>query len=670
MSNTKPDLLNLLTLPPLQKTIVVHLTREGPADIQTLAQAFDCDPAEVQKALAALVEQGYIQISANGQADVSLGKTRRRTLPARLWPALLANSRLYSAQEIATLRTVIPILQFARAKMSEFADHGPNHVLRVKSFVTQLGYVLGLTETEQHLLRAAALFHDVGNVMEREHHHIISQETVERLAESGLLPFSVKEAELVGLICRWHRGEYDPDRCDELHGELLRTGFLASILRVADAMDIDHRRSDYTDKFSWVLHFFYPRKLPYWTSLEEILGVRIRCTPDVNLQVFTRGLIGENMQIDMLRKDLDSTPFEWIVQQIAVEDETLCIQSPQPKRKNGEGERAILVFPFDAHSLVMGALSRKHLLAADYTVELVCYPDTADASAWLWGEALSEADPADFARLVIIGDRPGPTVISDLKETINRWQRAGVTISLLNRHEENYPRLPYSLQCGVDVILGGDWAYFWGDTVSQSDLQWGRIAALCTRDPTQSTIRVTVEEQAIIQGLLKVVYDAIERSADDVAGWTDLAEPILNQIAADDQAYFSSHAEGFANTYTTTIEPGRVEGRVLRFEHKPGGLPQAYYWALEAAIERHGRTSERGICFNIPYAVATWPDDEVVELLAINHWREEGAVPIRLLFPTEIGSPPDGNESTIRIRLSANQAETIAQALVDACNRL
>ena len=90
---------------------------------------------------------GTVQLSANGIADARLGRTRRRTLPARLWPALLATNRLYSAQEIATLTTAVPILQFARAKLSEFADHGPNHVLRVKSFATQLGYVVGLSQS-------------------------------------------------------------------------------------------------------------------------------------------------------------------------------------------------------------------------------------------------------------------------------------------------------------------------------------------------------------------------------------------------------------------------------------------------------------------------------------------------------------------------------------------
>ncbi len=673
MSNPEPDLLNLLALPSLQREIVVHLTREGPSDAETLAQALDHDLIEIQNALAALAKRGGIRFLTNGLVDVSLGRTRRLSLPARLWPALLATSRLYSAQEIAALRTAVPILQFARAKLSEFADHGPNHVLRVKSFATQLGYILGLTPTEQHLLRAGALFHDVGNVVERERHHIISQETVEKLAAMDELPFSAREAALVGLLCRWHRKEYDPDRHDELYNEPIRTGLLASILRVADAMDIDHRRSDYTERFYRVLRLFYFKELPYWSSLEEILGVRIHCNRTVKLQVFTQGHVEDNMHIDMLRKDLASTPLDWIVQKIRLESETQSVPSLPVQLKKDKRQRVLLAFPFDAHSLVMVALSRKYLLAAGYTVELLCYPDTADGPVWLWCEALSKTNPADFVRMVVINDRPDPTITADLLKTIGRWYKAGVTVSLLNRHEANWSRLPHLLKLGVEVILGGDWAYFWGDTPNQADLAWGRIAALCTRDPTQSTVGLTAQEQAVTQGLLKVVYDAANRSADDVVGWAALAKPILDRVAVDDAgvgwAYFAGQAEGFVNIYATTTEAGRVEGRVLRFECNPGELPQAYYWAMEAAIERYGRALQPGICFNVPYAVATWPDGDAVELLAINHWREEEAIPIRLLYPTDLGPPPDGNESTIRVRLSTAQAEAVVQALVNACNR-
>jgi len=78
--------------------------------------------------------------------------------------------------------------------------------------------------------------------------------------------------------------------------------------------------------------------------------------------------------------------------------------------------------------------------------------------------------------------------------------------------------------------------------------------------------------------------------------------------------------------------------------------------------------------FRTPYAVASWADGDQLELLAISHWREEAAIPIRFLYPTDLGLPshqgpePEGNESTIRVRVPLEQGDELLQALVDACN--
>jgi len=672
MNNANSSPLNLLSLPPLQRKIIVHLAREGSVDAAHLAKALNEDPVQIEQLLIELADKGNIQLSASGLASARLGRTRRRTLPARLWPALLASSRLYSTQEIATLNTAVPILQFARAKMSEFADHGPGHVLRVKSFATQLASVVDLSRTEQHLLRAACLFHDVGNVIDRDRHHIISEETIQRLTASGKLPFSTREAEIVGLLCRWHRKDYDPQRVDQLQNETVRTGLMASILRVSDAMDIDHKRSDYGERFSQVLEFFYPLEMPFWTSLEEILGVRIQCYPEVNLQVLASRELQENMQFNMLRTDLEKTPLPWTVEQVTVSNEKDSGNHSQRENSAASNaparQRAILTFPFDCHSLIMAAISRRNLRQAGYQVELLCFPDTADASGWLWREALAGVNPEEYAALVVIGDRPDPAVTADVVTRVNLWRTAGASVTLLNRHEANWSRLPQLLELGVETFLGGDWAYFWGSDVQPSDLAWGQIAALCTRDPTQSTVKFSPEHETIVQGLLKSVYDRAAGSVNDVDGWVRLAETIISRIEANDVAYFTAQAPGFVARYATPPPPAAVDGRVVRFDDPPGDLPQAYYWVLEAAIEKIGRAPERGIQFKAPYALASWADGGEVELLAISHWREEAAIPIRLLYPNDMGPQPEGNESSIRVRLPGKQAEQLICSLIAACN--
>ena len=681
---TNSPAINLLALPPLQRKIMVYLLREGPTLPATMVDDLAFDPVQMQRALVDLQASGHIQQRANDAFAVNLGHTRRRTLPARLWPALQTASRLYSAQEIITLRVAVPIVQFARAKLSEFTDHGPGHMLRVSAFATQLAYVLGLTPSEQRLLRAAALFHDVGNIIDRARHHIISQETVEKLAAKGQLPFSTGEAALIGLLCRWHRKEYDPDRIDQLYGETIRTGLAASILRVADALDSDYHRVDYGAKFKRVVEFFFPHELPYMDDLATILGIRICCMPAIRLQVFVeeQTQIEASYHIGALRKDVAETPLPCTIQVIK------CPIHAGPLAATGYSNghqtapqvlpAALLVAPFDPHSLVMAALSYKHLRAAGYQVALLIYPDTYGATAWLWDEGLADFTPSDFAQLVVIGDRPDPASTAPLFANLARWQAAGANVTLLNRYQANWARLPDLIGRGVQVALGGDWAYFWGDAADEADLFWGGIAALCTRDPIQSTVGLTAAEALISQGLLKVIYDAIAHThhhpPTDGEGWVALAMPILEQICADSRAWFTAQGAAFSRTYAWLPVPPTVQGKVLYFDLGTIVQGQRIFWGLEAAIEANGRAVERGIAFNTPYAIATWVDpadvaaDETVQLLAINHWRDEEATPIRLRYLPEHGPTPEGNECAIRVRLPAAQVTAVVQALIAACN--
>jgi hypothetical protein len=378
----------------------------------------------------------------------------------------------------------------------------------------------------------------------------------------------------------------------------------------------------------------------------------------------------------MLRKDLVSTHLDWSIHVSAVDDSAPEPGSPvagtaPPASLEAARGGAVIAFPFDPHSLVMAALSRTHLCAAGWSpVELLCYPDTPDGADWLWGQALSDVGPAAWTHLVVIGDRPNQRGgMADVLRAIKHWRAAGVRISLLNRHERSWPRVPRVLGLGAEVTLGGDWAYFWGDPANAAALAWARVASLCTRDPTQSTVGIPAEEQTVTHGLLAAVYDAAEHAVGDPAGLGRLAEPIVERIAANDRAWFMQRASGFQAKYAPALTPSRIEGRVLLFEWAPGPFAPAAYWVLEAAIERYGRAPVRGIHFNIPYAIGLWPADSGFEMLAVSHWREEEAIPVRLLYPTELGPAPEGHESAFRVRLEPDQASAVVDALITACNK-
>ena len=162
------SVFDLGDLAPAERQVWLALVRTGPAAAETLALELGQDILRIQDLLDALDRKGRIRPSGDGQWRVVMGRIKpHTTLPPGVWPAMLGTDRLYSEQDIETLQTAIPMLQFARAKLSEFVDHGPSHALRVKTFATQLSYIVDVTTAERHLLRAAALFHDIGNVVDR-----------------------------------------------------------------------------------------------------------------------------------------------------------------------------------------------------------------------------------------------------------------------------------------------------------------------------------------------------------------------------------------------------------------------------------------------------------------------------------------------------------------------
>jgi hypothetical protein len=101
------SLIDLLNSSDLQREILLCLARCGPAGFATLTQFTSLDPTQVQESLAVLLEEGRVRPLTNGQVEAVIGRAKgRATLPARLWHALLTTDRLYSEQDIATLRTV------------------------------------------------------------------------------------------------------------------------------------------------------------------------------------------------------------------------------------------------------------------------------------------------------------------------------------------------------------------------------------------------------------------------------------------------------------------------------------------------------------------------------------------------------------------------------------
>jgi len=142
-----------------------------------------------------------------------------------------------------------------------YTDHGPNHIKRVLNYIKKLCKAFDksstsveqndrkLTDKDKELVDIAAKFHDVGRGLnDGKNHATLSAEAVR---ENKSLPLDEKERETVANLCQLHsktdtRAVYGTDDLKKLKEKGIldkRTAYLASILRVADGLDVTRDRA-------------------------------------------------------------------------------------------------------------------------------------------------------------------------------------------------------------------------------------------------------------------------------------------------------------------------------------------------------------------------------------------------------------------------------------------
>jgi DNA-binding Lrp family transcriptional regulator len=115
MSPKSLSLIDLINLPEEQSQIVRYLIEHGTESADTLAKQFSLSPSELSSLLDELIVAGYLSYKLEGLVYADMGKRLFRGLSDGLWIAVFVGGRSYSKQEISIFRTVIPMLQFARA---------------------------------------------------------------------------------------------------------------------------------------------------------------------------------------------------------------------------------------------------------------------------------------------------------------------------------------------------------------------------------------------------------------------------------------------------------------------------------------------------------------------------------------------------------------------------
>lgn len=92
-------------------------------------------------------------------------------------------------------------------------------------------------------LEAAALLHDIGYHIDSKGHN---KHSMKMVLEYGLSEFNEKETQIIGCICRYHRGSLPDKEEHEIYNtfdkkERKIVKRLSGILKIADGLDIGHQ---------------------------------------------------------------------------------------------------------------------------------------------------------------------------------------------------------------------------------------------------------------------------------------------------------------------------------------------------------------------------------------------------------------------------------------------
>lgn len=532
--------------------------------------------------------------------------------------------------EICVYKMSLPYMQEAKSKAlsAQMNDHGPLHAQRVRMYAKMLCSIYPVSEIEESLLLAAALLHDIGMAKnDRARHHIISKNIVIQCTKDGELPFSKEESQVVGLLCMWHRKKYNPNFIHK--ATRVRVGFLASLLRLADGMDIDYRRSiNFHEDREEIITKLNKDQLPHHRSVSSIAAIRICLTKiDTKAEIFFQEFEHAGLQIARFVDELVGINFSWPIQISPIHQSLPALHCVDPQF------RAVVFAYCNAHGIVSAAISKKQLESQGFSVDIVCNSDLTSSPDKFWEKTFPEFDLSLYKMVSFldlhISEKHTDTAILKIRETPGcSWTYAS-PLTISNREIMKLTRE------GVSIFLCDERALFVGSCVDKQMMFWMKVAALCNFDNPLIVSGATKDHDRTARGLRHVMRVA---QGDKSITHNDIAF----QIESNNSKFFIDMFDDYRRELRATpLEYKRI-GRVLLMKTTEIYGRHIYDYIYQA-IEGEGVRRYDDNEFEAPFAIyPQFKQNGLVRVLFLSNFiKDENAFPIKYFIShreTSIGA--------------------------------
>ncbi|MHB8279385.1 MAG: HD domain-containing protein [Candidatus Humimicrobiaceae bacterium] len=540
--------------------------------------------------------------------------------------------------EIEIFQTFFPYLSFSGNKNVEMTDHDAMHAQRVRRTTAFLGSSVGLNKVELTHAKIGALLHDLGMGKERGEHEKTGASVFRSTVKKENISLDEDNISIIESIIRTHRGGYNNSEINKFSGSNIRTGLMCSVVRIADAMDIDERRSSSYDEKQGALEVFSKKQVPYHISVKSIKGTRFVCYEEPHIEVFIDNPERAQYHIFKLEEDIRQTPFSWGVSTYNVRNESIK-ESPQRKNK-----KAFVSSYCDLHGMIMGSITCNNLSKKGIDFEFnYGIKSTSDPEVF-WKDIIHNYTNMENYGLFFFTDMHIPRSNPEISlDACRKLIENGKTVYYSHHLEQDVGLIPHLINIGVYVSLGDVWSCFYGNNLTESDIFWARIAALCDRDTSWLKVFWSPQIRDVKNGLNVLFFKALKENDES------LIKEMIEKIRNDDRSYFSNVKDKIEDLYPLSDINFKKEGYFLIIDKLPALRGRISYLVLDQLMLKQGAHQDGDNYIpDHPYAVTIFErPDKRCHILFQSCWGKR-IIPIRYFFdPDELNKPIVANDHSV-----------------------